>query len=157
MYLLQGLSMYPNIFEWDGLFIMLAGHKCLNIFPVLKSVYFPPFSRRQGQLPLSQHVFTEALHWNRTLSRDAGLVTGPNCCVSQLQFFMRKWGCILFARKSPIPPCADQRADKADSSDFLQTSQALEKGNKSVPGPSQNASNPLSLFGKRCLQTRYSI
>lgn len=36
----------------------------------------------------------------------------------------------------------------------MQTSHALEKGNKLVSGPSQSASNPLGLFGLRCVCKR---
>ena len=64
---------------------------------------------------------------------------------------MRKGVCIVFVSESPIPLFPDQRADEAEQSDFLQTSHALEKDNRSVPGPSQSASNPLSLFGQKCV------
>lgn len=51
-------------------------------FPNVKSVYFPPSSLHlslcRGQLPLSQHMITEALRWNMTLSHDAGPATGLN-------------------------------------------------------------------------------
>lgn len=43
---------------------------------------------------------------------------------------------------------------KQSSLIFLQTSHALEKGNRSVPRPSQSASNPLNLFGQRCVCKR---
>lgn len=49
-------------------------------FPNVKSVYFPPSSLHlslcRGQLPLSQHMITEGLRWNMTLSHDAGPATG---------------------------------------------------------------------------------
>ena len=51
-------------------------------FPNVKSVYFPPSSLHlalcRGQLRLSQHMITEALSWNMTLSHDAGPATGLN-------------------------------------------------------------------------------
>lgn len=42
-----------------------------------------------GQLPLSQHMITAALHWNTTLSHDAGPVTGLT--VVSLSY-MSLWG-----------------------------------------------------------------
>lgn len=137
---------------------MLARHKCLKVFPELKSVYFPPsslhFSLCWGQLPLSQHMIAEALRWNTTLSHDAGPVTGLTVVSLSSMSLWRKGVCIVFASKSPVPLGADQRAKKAGQSDFLQTSHALEKGNRSVPGPSQSAYNTLSLFGQRCVCKR---
>lgn len=67
---------------------------------------------------------------------------------------MTKEVCITFASKSAIPLCADQKANEAEQSDFLQTSHPLKNGSRSVPRPSQSASNPLNLFGQRCVYKR---
>lgn len=44
----------------------------------LFSSFLPPSLplQRRGQLPLSQHMITEASRWNMTLSHDAESVTG---------------------------------------------------------------------------------
>lgn len=57
----------------------------------------------------------------------------------------------MFSGESSVPPCKDETADVAEQSDFLQTSHALEEDRRWVPGASQSAYNPLSLFGLRCV------
>lgn len=105
----------------------------------------------RGQLPLSQHMITEALRWNTTSSRDSGLVTGLTV-LFQVYVFTAKEVC-----KNPFPPCADHRDDKAEKSDFLQTSHPLERDNRLVPGPSQSAYNRLSIFVQRCVGKRDTL
>lgn len=100
-----------------------------------------------GQLPLSQHMITAALRWNTTLSHDAGPVTGLTVVSLNSMSF---WG-------KGSAPCLQAKALRLSvqiKGLMKQTSHALENGNRLVPGPSQSASNPLSLFGQRCVCKR---
>lgn len=94
-------------------------------------------------------MITEALRWNTTLSHDAEPVT----VVSLSSMYSCAEGSASHCEQK-LPLSADIKVHKAKPSDFLQTSHALEKGNRSVPRPSQSTSNPLSLFGQRCVCKR---
>lgn len=144
-----------NIFEWDGLFIMLAEHKCLKIFPVLKSVYFPPTSPPILQLPLSQHMITEALLWKRMLSHDTGPETEPNCCVAQPHIFMRRGGCILF----DCPVQIKQQMRQISGLVFFFADLPGSGGRQQVGARAlTECFQPTeSIWAEMCLQTRYWV
>lgn len=153
--------MQSNIIEWDRLFIMLARHKCLKVFPMLKSVYFPPSSLRRGQLPLSQHMIAEALCWNTTLSHDGGglqqasLLWRSAPCLHE-----EKEVCVVFASKKPCPSLclslslslfADQSAAAAD---LPCSGERQQVGARALAKCFQSSE---SIWAEMCLQTRYSV
>lgn len=71
-------------------------------------------------------------------------------CLSVRCLSPREGACVGSAgKRPPFALCADQVADNEELSDFFQTSRALEKGNRLVPGHSQTVPSPLSLFGQR--------
>lgn len=82
-----------------------------------------------------------ALPWRRACNR-------PNRCVFQLCVFMKKSGLHRVCEQKAMSLSVQIKGLKR------QTSHALEKGNRLVPGPSQSTSNPLSLFGQRCVCKR---
>lgn len=148
---LHELNMKSYIIECDRLFIMLAKHKCLNLFPALKSEHFPPsFSPKRTAAPEPKHDY-----WSLALEYHAlpwlWICNRPKYCVAQLHVFMMGEMQFVFVSKSPIPCSRLQREHEADQSDLFQTYHALQKDNKSAPGPSQRAYNPLSLFGQKCV------
>lgn len=100
-----------------------------------------------GQLPQSQHMITEALRWNTTLSHDAGTVTGLTVVsLSSMSLWGKGSATCLQAKSLSL--------SVQFKGPMKQTSHALEKGNRLVPGPLQSAFNPLSLFGQRCVCKR---
>lgn len=75
---------------------MLARNKCLKVFPVLKSVHFPPRSLHllvgRGQLPLSQCMIVEVLRWNKKIFyHDTEALTGGSA-VSPSSTYSREKG-----------------------------------------------------------------
>jgi len=132
----------------------LARHKCLNVFPVLKSVYFPPSSLH---LPLLRTAAPEPTHdyWGLVLEYDAlpwrWACNGPKCSVFQLYVLTGKGLWIVFAGKGRSS-LHRSRSPWSRAVRFLaELPHALDKGSRSVTGPSQNDSNPLSLFVQRCV------
>lgn len=75
----------------------------------------------------------------------------PNRCVSQLHVFMRKGVCIVFASKSPVSLCVDQRADEAD---LPCSGERQQVGVRALTKCFQSTE---SIWAETCLQTRYSI
>lgn len=81
---------------------------------------------------------------------------GSNHCLSAPCFKEEKGLHHINRRKNKkvSPLSRDRKVNDTQQSGFLQTSHTLDKGSRSVPGPSQSATNPLSLFVPRCFCKR---
>lgn len=118
------------------------------------SSFFPP------SLPLLRTAAPEPTHdyWSLVLEYNAlpwrWACNKPNCSVFQLHILTRKGLWIVFPGKS----CSSLHRSKSLWSRAVwspaNVPYAPDLSNRSAPGPSQSASNPLSLFVQKCVSKR---
>lgn len=133
---------------------MLARHKCLKVFPVLKSVYFPPSCLHlspslsaKDSCPWANTWLLKALCWNATLSHDAGPVTG-------LTVVSRASAPFFWWRGSPPCPVSSPKLCALLLADLPCTGERQQVSASTLAKCFQSTE---CIWAEMCLQTRYSI